>query len=108
MSHPEELSRRQSEYAKNTDGRCGKPWLVRPSGRHDLQVSAIRMSWEPHMITTTASEKVASFFATVGFEGQLPTNSDLVIDWFDQWTNQASSAVYPTVCQCLVEPAAAA
>jgi hypothetical protein len=56
-------------------------------------------------MATAPSDKVASFFAGLGFDSVAPTDRcDLVIDSYDQWTNPRHSPLSPTICTCVMEP----
>jgi glutamate-1-semialdehyde aminotransferase len=56
----------------------------------------------------TASDKVTSFFTEIGLDSvQVDVDGELVIDYFDQWTNPRRS-MRVTMCQCVIEDVAAA
>lgn len=50
-----------------------------------------------------ASESVASFFAEIGIDLRIPgTESELVIDRFDHWSDLSHPLDRATLCQCAI------
>ncbi len=55
-------------------------------------------------MTMTPSDKVANFFAGLGFDSAPADRCGVVIDSYDQWTNPRQSPLSPTICTCVMEP----